>query len=141
MRNVCIFCGEGRLTKEHVWPDWLRNYIRRSGVRTRHRSGDFIIQNERINSSNVGFGKQNRTGNVTSRKLRVVCGDCNNGWMSRLQKAAKPLLVQLIEKKWCINTERDHEIISNWITMFTMVAEFLNPSRVAVSNLERRGIS
>jgi hypothetical protein len=38
-------------------------------------------------------------GDPRSRRLQIVCGPCNNGWMSDLQTAAKPTLVPLITGK------------------------------------------
>src|SRR5438477_5572571 len=34
-------------------------------------------------------------GGAFSKKIKVVCGRCNSGWMSRLEKKAGPILRQL----------------------------------------------
>ena len=42
---------------------------------------------------------RNTPGNAWTKKIRVVCGTCNNGWMSRLETAAAPLLTPLIYRQ------------------------------------------
>ncbi len=139
--GTCIFCGGLGLTKEHVWPDWLRNVI----VSTTKRSAHIVDGMVQLSPRSIyiidetKFGKQNRTGAITSRKLRVVCIKCNNNWMSNLQTKAKFLLVPMIkDRKWSISSEEDTKIIASWITMFTIVSEYLNPDRVTTTEAERR---
>ena len=49
--------------------------------------------------------------------LKVVCGKCNNGWMSRLQKANKNLLLSLIRNKWPIIGQKEQELLAAWATI------------------------
>jgi hypothetical protein len=37
-----------------------------------------------------------RAGDTHSRTIKRVCKSCNSGWMSRLQQAAKPILVPML---------------------------------------------
>jgi len=127
--GTCIFCGGLGLTKEHVWPDWLRKVIVSTTKQSAHIVDGMIQLNPRpiyiIDATK--FGRQNRTGAITSRKLRVVCIKCNNNWMSDLQTKAKFLLMPMIKyRKWSISSEEDTKIIASWITMFTIVSEYLN---------------
>lgn len=57
--------------------------------------------------------------------------------MSILQNKAKNLLLDLFEQKWSLASDDDRKIVINWITMFTMVSEFLNPERVGISRSDR----
>lgn len=124
----CIFCDNRSLTKEHIWPDWLRKVLHRSIVSGHHYSTS-------------GFGRKrtftSRTGNIESRKLRIVCNRCNNGWMSRLQNNAKPRLIPLIQGQHISLTEADHKVMAAWSMMFTMVLEFLDLTTLATTQRER----
>lgn len=81
-----MFCdSRERMTSEHVFPQWISRLIEgkapmmehnREVVRARHApQADTYLQP------------------VFQQKVRAVCADCNNGWMSDLERAAKPLLM------------------------------------------------
>lgn len=69
----------------------------------------------------VSRGPLDNNGDPASRKLRVVCERCNNGWMSRLQDKAKPVLIPLLtNKRWQLDLE-SQKTLASWITMFCLV--------------------
>lgn len=135
--GTCIFCGKGGLTKEHVWPDWLQKHLPSRPGNTAHKTGMVFTSKYGMAISPIEQGKQSRPGPPTSRKLRIVCNTCNNEWMSILQNKAKGLLLELFEQRWSIVSEDDRKIVINWITMFTMVSEFLNQERIGISRADR----
>ena len=95
--GTCIFCGtDGKLTREHIWADWLKKYIPkdmpdyRAGTMVLGKPGDPPI-------SDVG---KRVGGDPRSRRVECVCGSrtfrgkqrgCNDGWMGELQEQAKPV--------------------------------------------------
>jgi hypothetical protein len=72
--DACPFCDSQRdLTQEHVWPDW---YSRELQARGAILTGDIVVNN----------------------RIEVtvpVCADCNNRWMSVLEKDCKQLLISM----------------------------------------------
>ena len=62
-------------------------------------------------------------GHPTTRKLRVVCRGCNNGWMSQLESAVKPLLEPMILGHRVQLNEAAQRILAEWITLKIMVWE------------------
>ncbi len=56
--------------------------------------------------------------------------------MSRLQKAAKPAIVALLNG-WAPLNEKDQSALAAWATMFTMVYEYADPATVAVTQEHR----
>jgi len=86
--NICAFCGPTKqpITAEDVFPRWLSKYLRRT---FHHRSFD----QKMITLS--GATESERTQRVRI-DARVVCRECNNDWMSGLENAVKPVLIQLI---------------------------------------------
>jgi hypothetical protein len=83
MARTCVFCGDGPVTAEHLWPDWLR---RRENIREARTHTEVLWQRTdapvRHDYNDQPFKK----------KARVVCGECNHGWMSGLEQRAEGLL-------------------------------------------------
>ncbi len=126
----CIFCGQRPLTKEHMYADWLRNYIPR--VRERHAvlaTVDF----PQSSKENI----YTRQGDPHVRKIKCVCADCNNNWMSQSQEAVKPYLIPLIQGKSASLNRKSQTLVASWAAMMVMVSEYLNTDMVAVPQSDR----
>ena len=79
----CAFCFATQgLTKEHIISDWVNGlFPGRSEVNYQDGKG----RAEKWHADKIDW------------KARVVCRDCNNGWMSDLESTlAKPSLTPLI---------------------------------------------
>jgi hypothetical protein len=101
----CVFCGSDRpLTREHVWPQWLRGFpaydelLRVSSgslppaevpLFTRSADGRFHAESR----------KRGRTPLLPDVTVKRVCASCNNGWMAGLENEARPILVKMIEAR------------------------------------------
>lgn len=134
----CAFCGGGQLTKEHIWPDWLRSHVPRLFAHTGHtvsRSGFNTAAGELVHRPTRGH--LHRPGDPHSQRLRVVCKGCNTQWMSSLQNHAKRVLVPMISGQWPTMCDEDQTLLSAWCTMFTMVVEFADLPTL-VSTAEER---
>ena len=96
--GICIFCGKGGMTKQHVWPDWLKLAVPRSFARHSQIYTHMDLQSvdRPLVSSPIVKSKQ---GDPAVKKVRKVCKSCNSGWMSRLETAAKPVLTPIIRGK------------------------------------------
>lgn len=75
------------MTKEHVWPKWLR---------------DVILSDARGAGRHVwadAEGKPERVARLPLASVQVkrVCATCNQGWMGDLEAAARPLLTRPIQ--------------------------------------------
>ena len=90
-----MFCGlTGRMSKEHAWPQWLGRGIEVNRSQTSltfglNRTGESLL-------SETQRRRVTKNSSVLSTRVREVCAPCNNGWMSRLETAVRPLL----EKLW-----------------------------------------
>jgi hypothetical protein len=128
--GTCIFCGAYGLTKEHMWPDWLRNYIPRN--QDEHQISSTLT---RVNGDEVSY--QRRSGDPHSRRIHCVCKPCNSGWMSRLQSSAKPILVPMLEGRDIVLLKNSQTILAAWVGMTVMVAEFASRDKVAIPYSDR----
>ena len=83
MSRVCIFCHreEQALTREHVYPNWLSKLFDPRLVGVNEVLGD--------NVNRVWQGA------VFQQKVKLVCIECNNGWMSDIESGVKDLLTSL----------------------------------------------
>src|SRR5437764_7347370 len=82
----CAFCpATAKITGEHIWSNWMNQLF--PGM------------------TGVTFRNIERDGTVLkvwpapklNMKTRVVCGPCNNGWMSDIERDfAKPAMADLI---------------------------------------------
>lgn len=82
---ACVFCRTpGKLTDEHVFPDWLRT-IGLSLQPMGHSAGPLN-----------GMLRDLGTSSPFNRRIRAVCGAWNGGWMSGLESLAKPALTSAI---------------------------------------------
>jgi hypothetical protein len=133
--KLCIFCGlPNKMSEEHIWGKWLKDFVRRE--MNKHH-----FHAERIPRPGLPHISETRlkAGDPLSSKVRVVCVDCNNTWLSQIQEQAKPFLVPLIQGKATVLGRTGQEKVATWCAMATMTSEYIDsdPYSIAVSQVER----
>src|SRR5687767_10269708 len=80
--NRCRFCGatNRQITKEHVWPNWLRDYLPPF-------DDDADVERHSPGTSREGWRQPWLTSTV-----RAFCDSCNHGWMADIEAAAMPIV-------------------------------------------------
>src|SRR5262245_60822076 len=111
-RGQCIFCSGTRMSKEHFWPMWA------SSMLPRWRENAYQeLRVTSVKKSIVTHRKlRERQGDVSTKKLRVVCEACNNGWMNVVEGRARPILETLIAGNPCDLDQNQQLIVAEWIT-------------------------
>jgi len=132
--GLCIFCGKGGLSKEHLFADWLRELFPRTPHDTRTQGETWFEASAGQWTSPLRRSFQGHTG---SKKLRVVCTKCNNNWVSGIDDAVRNALVPLILGHAIVLDDTLQHKLATWITKVTIVAEYINPNNRAVSKEER----
>ena len=137
-RTTCIFCGGASgtsISKEHVFPDWLRELFPRSPSHL-HTHGVTTWANGPgpIAPATVRRPKQ---GHVTTRRVRVVCRKCNNEWLSGLETRAKPLLLALLRGERFALGPAEQLLLSTWAAKTCMTAEFIDRTKIAIPQEDR----
>lgn len=96
LAKSCFWCGtQGDLTKEHVWPRWMVPYAH--DLQGHHAEAVFKVGRSNEGAwSTTEQSTRSKQGSQLTAKVREVCRRCNNGWMSELEQAAKPLLLRLM---------------------------------------------
>jgi hypothetical protein len=141
----CVFCGGTTLTKEHVWPQWLKNqpaigvdqlkpFPRRPHVSPRSTRSDFFTGPI---TEAVVRGEEQPPHLLT---VRVVCATCNNGWMASREATAQRILTPLMAGSRTDIDRGDLVKIAAWATKTAMMAEYCQPEGLAFTASQRSRI-
>src|SRR5204863_331814 len=93
--RVCVFCAQGGVTREHIFPFWLREAVGGGGAATNYRGGA-------ITPPPIGDQldyEETWSADDAEIVVRVVCETCNNTWMNDLDHAVRPIIVPLIRNR------------------------------------------
>lgn len=136
--NQCPFCGfVGRMTKEHVWPQWLRSQgpghqlwsPRFQGQRA-PLGGIYATNNDQgvvEHVSQPGPAASTFLATVTVR----VCGRCNQQWNERLEKPVQQLLHPVFAGGTIAMATSGQRILAAWaIKCFVAYARATKDPRV-----------
>src|SRR5690606_33239285 len=130
----CIFCGRhGDKSREHFYPAWLANHVSMQHP-IHHTAETFTASGYAPAQLTKSVRRQ---GHLVTRKLRVVCRTCNNGWMSQLEESAKPLLLRGFDAETFTLTPKDQGLLSRWACMKAMVAEQSEPDLATTPAIDR----
>ncbi len=124
MARACIFCGATANSCEDAWPRWLTNRFIAPGTMEAERGVDLRMNTWRTDRPEI--------------RIRKVCYACNNGWISRIQQRAKPIIERLWDQGTCTLDIEDSHALSLWAVMTSMVLQTLDePENWLYSDLER----
>ena len=115
--RTCLFCGASRLTREHAWPRWLvAQLVGERAVRMQAKRG-------------VGAAEESWPAADPGIVIRRFCKHCNNGWMSRLETAAKAIIDPLLSCSAQSLAPEDTYTVARWAVKTAMVVESAIPSQ------------
>jgi hypothetical protein len=119
----CLFCQRTKLTKEHLFPDWI---VERFAERTRDRSGHFNASFSHW-AGNIERWKQP----TIMHKKALMCSRCNNVTIGSVEHVVKPVLVPLIERGRIPQAiERsDQLVIAAWTVVRSMIWDGMGPEQ------------
>jgi hypothetical protein len=121
----CLFCGGGRLSKEHFWPQWASHLLGDKRVSGAYIE-EFVVRTPK--ALPLSHTRKERPGQVTTKKLRVVCVKCNNEWMSVLESSVKAFVTPMILGQAVILSPVFQGLFAQWVTLKLMVAEQNRPT-------------
>jgi hypothetical protein len=78
-----------------------------------------------------------RQGHTTTRKYKVVCRRCNNGWMSRVEDAARPYLVEFMTGQPRVISDECRLVVTRWAILKAMVLEQERPKDAVTTSGDR----
>jgi hypothetical protein len=133
----CIFCGCPGLSKTHIWPEWLERLLLPGSLRSIE-----LVRPDHISPTHTRFQRvqQTKQGSIFTQKPYLACVDCNTGWMKHFEdemlKFAKPLFISW--EKVILDVHQVHAI-ATWISLVTVLAEYMDRSQgsVSISEVDR----
>jgi hypothetical protein len=103
----CLFCDNNSGSGEHLWPKWVHERIEWAPLR--HQIGQMeakILDNPQI-------------------KVKTVCGQCNNGWMSDLENDSIPVIGSMLQGLTVPIREDQQRLISAWAVKTAIMMDSL----------------
>lgn len=132
-KKPCIFCGRnGNKSKEHFYPAWLSEHIDGKGI---HNISTVLTQLG--DAPKALTSRSRRQGHLITKKLRVVCQICNNGWMSQIESSVKGILVAGLTGEHLdlsIDQQRD---LAFWVCLKTIIYEQSDPKLASTPFMDR----
>jgi hypothetical protein len=125
MANPCIFCGDdrNRLTDEHVFGDWI------SKLFASHSTGvaQLIDSDGNVQQwAQVPF----------QQKVKVVCENCNTGWMADLEAKVKPILTPMLLGQRQEVRAQTQKLLAFWTVKTALIIDHLQPKARVVPETE-----
>lgn len=107
---TCPFCGknDSKPSKEHLLPKWFTEEFGSAAW----DCFDELTHYTRKSTKHL---------HLVTDKGRRPCETCNNGWMSRLEKRAKPILIPLMRGRESVLTPRQQATIAMWFFLRTVI--------------------
>jgi len=102
----CVFCSRPAKTKEHLWSDWI---LKGLALKTPIRYVIGRAQPKILESPDI--------------TVKCVCRDCNNGWMSSLEAANKPIIGCLMRDISAPLDTAQQTALALWAVKTAMVAD------------------
>jgi hypothetical protein len=129
--RTCVFCGDESVTREHVFPFWLREAVGGVGSATHYRAAPASAPPSL--SEEIEYD-QSWSAADAEMVVRVVCAHCNNTWMNELDHAVEPIIVPLIRNRKQAIGEEQRMLLATWATKIAFLLEHTR----SVSDLTRR---
>lgn len=119
----CIYCKREGLTREHVFPQWVLRLFES------YPDGRLTLY--------FNFADPNRDSITrewsaprTEVVVRRVCSSCNNGWMSKLEETARPVVERLIVGIATSLDEAGQAIAASWCAKTAMMLGLALPKQI-----------
>lgn len=105
-------------SREHFLPEWLQKLF---------PSDEMAVHLREIGDVKTSWEKKR-----FSEKTKRVCGDCNEGWMSRLEEATKSVLAPVVTRSGpCAFDLRAQWLAAQWATKTCYVFQTQGPEMLA----------
>jgi hypothetical protein len=122
IKRVCVFCGATPLTREHVFPNWMGETLAKDPRKLPrpYKFERWSVEGDEPPSDKTMWESKSPLDFVA----KCVCEKCNGGWMSKIESAAKPIVVPLIQGKQVELDTASQATLGTWACMKAMVAGY-----------------
>lgn len=118
--KTCIFCGGDPLTREHIFPWWVRRAVGGQG-----RAHHAMSAGEQYWLEHGCAPRYTRQWEDDELELtvRCVCEPCNNTWMNRLDEDAERHVTALASTEPLAIADAELAVVAAWATKVAMLLE------------------
>lgn len=117
----CMYCGSDDMTEEHIVADWVLRAF--NGSRRTPKAWSSEINED--NEMRISLSEPIQT-------AKIVCGDCNSGWLSRIDNAAAEVLKPLIRGASEVTLDAPQQrIVASWMFKSALTFDAIQSSRLA----------
>jgi hypothetical protein len=111
--KACVFCGGVPLSPEHLMGNWMnRNPATAMPGPQTHFIGA------------IPGLMETRVSDQYDQTAECVCGACNHGWMSNMEKVVAPFLTTVSTETVPQFPERSHLVVALWAVTRAMVKQY-----------------
>lgn len=132
----CVWCGNPSLTKGHIWPAWFGKVLHLDAPHHEQIVGE--IRTFVPTMKKPPYSRKKRQGHAGSRAPRNTCGDCNKGWMSRLEQASIPIAAPLFLGQTILLQTFEQRILAALLCLITIRVEFTDRATMATPQEDRQ---
>lgn len=134
----CIFCGKKADSAEHIWGQWLKKIYPTDDIVP--KLPHYEDRNDKDGKAVVARGHHHGGADPLYKTSKVVCVDCNTGWMSKIEENAKNVFVKVFKDKGKKLSSNDAIILAKWISLKFCIQEvaeeFLVPEGISNTHLQ-----
>lgn len=131
----CIYCAGGNLSKAHIWPAWLKQVLPTFSNTHENVVGEFRTFKSAVPGPAPSV--EVRQGSTFSRKLRIVCQDCNSGWCGSVEHDAKSILQPLIAGEPAEISPADQRKLALWFALIIVLLDRVDLRMAAIPQEDR----
>ena len=119
-KRRCLFCGSTKLSKEHIYPQWLFKTLKLETLTFKPSNHLHVSEVTELGESPL-FHKNtsdNREIRYDDFTVKSVCGICNNGWMSDIESKVEQIITNILCKTKSIQLSSEEAlIVSKWTVL------------------------
>ena len=124
MPNTCVFCKAAETSREHVVGEWVGKLF------PEEQQSTYGIM--RANGDIISFQRK-----PFDLKVKVVCVNCNTGWMSDLETAVMSRLGPMIQSARATRlTPCFQSTLATWAVKTALMMEYLHPAPRVIPDTE-----
>jgi hypothetical protein len=122
-RRTCVFCGSAPVTAEHALPQWMSKVVPGNG---------------RFTHLQIKPARTARRTPMIDIRVRVVCSNCNSGWMSQLETSSMNVLSPMIRGEVTTLSIDEQKTVAAWAVKTAIVLQATGPARDIPGSHARR---
>ena len=118
--QLCAFCGGGgKLSDEHVWPQWLSRALRQLPWAPK-KDRPFVMRGP--------HDRRTRVIDVTA----PICQACNNGWLAALEQDAQQALTPMITGRPVCLGRSEQALVAGWAVKTALIFDLSSRSEAII---------